>query len=77
MSRNYFCFSLDVPFRLSYIRNMVHETKLAIRLPSRIKRRLRREARGRFISDSDVAREAIIFFLDKRQGERQPKLQAA
>lgn len=68
---------VDRDFILSDNARMVHEKKLAIRLPGRIKRNLRREARRRYISDSDVAREAIIYFLDTPQNDRKSKLQAA
>jgi predicted DNA-binding protein len=46
---------------------MVHETKLAFRLPKSLKRRINKEAKQRFISEADVAREAIIaFFSDPK-----------
>lgn len=43
---------------------MVHETKLAIRLPKSLKRRINKEAKRRFVSQADVVRAAVIAFFD-------------
>jgi predicted DNA-binding protein len=52
---------------------MTHETKLAIRIPSKIKARVKREARRRYVTESSIVREAILQHL----AAHEPKAKAA
>jgi Ribbon-helix-helix protein, copG family len=46
---------------------MIHEKKLAIRIPKDLKKKIEAEARSRFISVADVVREAVIEYLNRNQ----------
>jgi len=60
---------------------MVHEEMITFRLPKAIKRRIQIEAKARYISEADVAREALISYLKsldvKKLLESQPQAVAA
>jgi predicted transcriptional regulator len=56
---------------------MVSETKLAIRLPKPLKRRVSSEAKTRMLSEADVTREALVEYLDRREFSKSAKEKVA
>lgn len=55
---------------------MMHEEKMTLRIPKKIKRRVRVEARAKFVSEADVVRAAILEFFTKQDEVKAEKVAA-
>jgi len=57
------------------MRDMVHDTKIQVRFPKKLKARIRREAARRFVTDSVIFREALQHYFERK--DSQPVKEAA
>jgi len=48
---------------------MVHDTKIQVRFPKKLKARIRREAARRFVTDSVIFREALQHYFERKDSQ--------